>query len=181
MSNNSLTPPLYESLLAYVERRVGSQADAEDLLQQILLKVLATAPPKEEFFRPWLFRVAHNAVVDAQRKNARGPRAAATDPELMAAETSSETNATTEIAGYLVRLVEKLSEPDREALTMVEMDGQSQKDYAKDRALSYVTAKSRVQRARTRLRRELERHCVLELDGRGVPIACIPKSSNCCE
>ena len=84
------------------------------------------------------------------------------------------------ISGYLRTLLERMDEEDQEVLRAVDLGGTSQKQYASSRDLHYPTAKARVQRARARLKKELESHCRLELDGRGKPIACQPKSSDCC-
>jgi RNA polymerase sigma-70 factor, ECF subfamily len=175
-----LTDSLYDQLLAYVGRRLPNQADAEDLVQQVLLKVIARDPPRDELFAPWLFRVARNAVVDAYRAQSRSRRETADGVRELttAVEASTDTGA---IADYLVQLIAALQAEDRDALVAVELNGQGQKQFAADQQLSYSAAKSRVQRARKRLRRELEAHCELRLDARGVPVSCTPRRSSCCD
>jgi RNA polymerase sigma-70 factor (ECF subfamily) len=147
--------------------------------------------------------VARNAVIDATRRsrrvtnvpldeNTEGPtsvhswRAGDTSSESagcnpkdvrLTGEPATDTEA---IAAYLVTLLESLDESDREALRYVDLDNHSQRHFAQEHELGYATAKSRVQRARQRLRRSLEDHCSLELDGRGVPIACTPRKTGCC-
>ena len=87
-----------------------------------------------------------------------------------------------DLRGALEVLMARLSEQDQEALRAVDLDGFSQKEYADSLGLNYATAKSRVQRARKRLRREFERCCTVVLDRRGTPLACTPRhQSVCCE
>jgi RNA polymerase sigma-70 factor (ECF subfamily) len=54
----------------YALVRVESQADAEDVLQQTFLKMIEALPRYEERglpFAAWLFRIAHNAMLDVAR------------------------------------------------------------------------------------------------------------------
>ena len=78
---------LYDAYLARVYRyclaRVGNEADAEDLAEEIFLKVLGAIDGFEwrplgnserSPFAAWLFRIAHNHVVSFHRRAAvRGP------------------------------------------------------------------------------------------------------------
>ncbi|GAP11964.1 RNA polymerase sigma factor, sigma-70 family [Bellilinea caldifistulae] len=63
---------LYERYLVPVYRycyfRIGSQLDAEDLTEMIFLKAWENLPKKQvQSFRAWLYRIAHNQVVDYLR------------------------------------------------------------------------------------------------------------------
>lgn len=58
--------PIYR----YIFFRVGSQQDAEDLTEQVFLKAwenLAGYRITEAPFRAWLYRIAHNMVIDHHR------------------------------------------------------------------------------------------------------------------
>jgi RNA polymerase sigma-70 factor (ECF subfamily) len=68
-------------------------------------------------------------------------------------------------------LLASLGQADREALRLVEVDGVTQVDAARRLGLSVSGMKSRVQRARARLRAVVDACCRLELDRRGGLIA----------
>ena len=59
-----------DQLRRWLERRVRQPADAEDVLQQVFLKMADTPPMNvpNERIGAWLFRVARNALVDAGRR-----------------------------------------------------------------------------------------------------------------
>ncbi len=65
----------YEDIFDYVARRVGNFADAEDLTMQVFAKGLKAVSGYEDrghSVKAWLYRIAHNAVVDhfrAQRQS----------------------------------------------------------------------------------------------------------------
>jgi RNA polymerase sigma-70 factor (ECF subfamily) len=62
-----------------------------------------------------------------------------------------------------------LSPDDRAVLEQVELAGTSQAQMATEADVPASTIKSRVQRARLRLREHFERCCAIELDARGNP------------
>ena len=65
---------LYESLaprvLRFLRYRVSDPSQAEELLQQVFLQMIAALPryqPRGLPFAAWVFRIARNAVIDAGR------------------------------------------------------------------------------------------------------------------
>lgn len=69
---NRYFPRVYRYILA----RMGNTYDAEDLTEEVFLKVLDAIERfqwREAPFSAWLFRIAHNAVISQRRKEgARG-------------------------------------------------------------------------------------------------------------
>jgi RNA polymerase sigma factor (sigma-70 family) len=72
-------------------------------------------------------------------------------------------------------LVALLPSPYREAVTLTEIEGYTQKEAAEKLGTSLSAMKSRVQRGRERLRAALEDCCVVALDARGHVVACEPR------
>ncbi|MBM3133252.1 MAG: sigma-70 family RNA polymerase sigma factor [Chloroflexi bacterium] len=64
----------FDRIYRYVAIRVGTQTEAEDLTQQVFLNALESIPSyrwKGAPFAAWLFRIAHNQVIDHYRRFSR--------------------------------------------------------------------------------------------------------------
>lgn len=147
-----------DQLRRWLERRVRQPADAEDVLQQVFLKMAASPPldVPDEKIGAWLFRVARNALVDAGRK-ARVRRADA----LVAIETEAREDPTSRkgLTRCLEPMLKTLPETYAIAVRETDLHGRSQRELAAELGLSYSALKSRVQRGRRMLRDNLVACC----------------------
>ncbi|HLB75918.1 MAG TPA: sigma-70 family RNA polymerase sigma factor, partial [Candidatus Dormibacteraeota bacterium] len=65
-----------DSIYRYIYIRLRNQADAEDLTGQVFLKMIDALPGyrlQGVPFSTWLYRIAHNLVVDRYRRSGRTP------------------------------------------------------------------------------------------------------------
>lgn len=151
---------------AFVSARIRDPDAAEDVLQDVYLKIHSRVGSvrDEEKIGAWVFRVARNAVNDYYR--ARKPTAELREFPQAPPDPSKE-----EMEQGLSTAVRDMLEglpPDyREALYLTEYEGLTQKELAERLGIGLSGAKSRVQRARTRLKAMLLDCCHFELDRRG--------------
>ena len=162
---------LHTDIQAFVRRRVRDHADVEDVVQRVFLQVHRALPTLRDAdrFHAWLYQTTRRAIADHYR--APGRRLEATgDAEIEAlagATVPGEASALGALAACLHPLIDGLAPHDREALRLVELDGLTQADAAATLGISISGIKSRVQRARQRLRVAVETCCHVELDRRG--------------
>jgi len=159
-------------LRGWLRHRLGSTVDAEDMLQDLFIKAMRQG---ERFCaignaRAWLFEVARNAVADRlrlKREMIELPADLANEPDEVATVDS--------LVACLPRVLSELSPEDREAITLCDLEGLPQHEYARRRGLSLPGAKSRVQRARKRLREQLSQACQVRLDAAGQVSDFVPR------
>jgi RNA polymerase sigma-70 factor (ECF subfamily) len=63
-----------DAIFRYIFFRIGVSEDAEDLTEQVFLKAWEALPGYQSVGNPfssWIYRIAHNMVVDFHRKNSR--------------------------------------------------------------------------------------------------------------
>jgi len=165
-------------LRPYVARRVPP-ADVDDVVQETFVRVyrgLATLTDGERF-GAWVYRIAGSAIADHERRRARQPLASEPQTEEgpgLAATPDDDLEA--ELAECIALFVARLPSPYREAITLTELQGLTQKDAATMLGVSLSGMKSRVQRGRERIRRMFEECCELSVDGRGHVTECTPRS-----
>jgi len=64
----------FDKIYRYIVLKIGDRTEAEDMTQQVFLKALKSLPDykwKDVPFSAWLYRIAHNQVVDHYRKSGR--------------------------------------------------------------------------------------------------------------
>jgi RNA polymerase sigma-70 factor (ECF subfamily) len=160
---------LYDELHTFVRRRVRDDTDADDVTQGIFLKLYEALPNVREpqHVRAWAYRAARNAVIDYYRSRSRACREIFDEQLLETPAPDPDVAAAARLASCIPPAMQRLSPDDRDALERIDVDGQSQVAAARQLDLSVSGMKSRVQRARHRLKASLEQCCDVVLDRRG--------------
>ena len=113
----------HQSLYRFCLAILGSPEDAQDTLQNTMIKVLRALPGEERKIelKPWLYRIAHNESIELLRRR-RETREL--DPELAAPGTGlAEEAASRERLRLLLSDLDQLPERQRGALVMRELAG----------------------------------------------------------
>jgi RNA polymerase sigma-70 factor (ECF subfamily) len=162
-------------LRGFIAKRVRHPADVDDVIQDVFTRIHAGLGglKESEKLEAWLFQVARRAVVDSLRRRPVGEL-----PEDLA-EKEGDATLSTEVAGWLAPLMTLLPEEDQEALRLTDLGEGSQKDLASRLGLSATGARSRVQRARKRLKAALLDCCHIDMDRRGNAIGYRRKGGPC--
>lgn len=173
-------PPLRR----FLARRVPPGVDADDLVQEVFLRVVRGVATLRDADRPeaWLYQTARNALHDALRARLR--RDGRTDPletDLPAEpDAAGDRAAEAELAPCLTAMIARLAEPYRTAITLTSLQGVSQADAARRLAISFSGMKSRVQRGRAHLRQMLLTCCAIAVDVRGGVSDVHPREPGAC-
>jgi RNA polymerase sigma-70 factor, ECF subfamily len=153
-----LTRRYQHRLFAVCVRVLGSAPDAEDAVQETLLRLARHAADfrGESQLSTWLYRVARNVCTDRIRHEARRPSTPVDDLTQVGDEPVTEDlvgahDTATTIAGALAQLDER----SRTLLLLVGVDGLTYAEAAEVVGVAVGTAKSRVSRARAELGRLL--------------------------
>jgi RNA polymerase sigma-70 factor (ECF subfamily) len=147
-----------DRLRVWLERRVRQPADAEDVLQQVFLK-MAAAPPIDvpvERLGAWLFRVARNALIDFRRR-AQVRNTEPLDPEAPSHEEAAPGKRS--LVRCLEPMLQTLPAPYAAAVREADLLGRTQVEIASELGLSHSALKSRVQRGRKMLHDNLVSCC----------------------
>ena len=158
-------------LRAFIRRRVAEHA-VDDIYSDILLKLAARKNRLDtiENLQAWLFQIANNAVIDYYRKNAVEAKTLQhIKTEHFPEPTTQEKDglAAEELSHCIAPFIEQLPKQYREAIVMTDIKGLTQLEAAQHTGISLPGMKSRVQRARKKLKEALTNCCTVELNRRG--------------
>jgi len=160
-------------IFAYIKSKVSGPATAEDLTQETFVKVgraLAKGATPEHF-RGWLYQIARNAIIDFLVESRRFVplEDSALNREASNSEASDPDDGEfrKSLFSYTLNVIDTFPVEDREALVLTEIDGLSREELAAELKISLTAAKSRVHRARAKLRKAIEKCCRLVTDPYG--------------
>jgi len=145
-----------EPLLRFIRARGVPAGDAEDVLQESLLKALRAAPELHDDDRlvPWLYQIVRNAIADHFR---RYEREVEDDPDTdgrLASEAETRM-----LCQCVEALLPTLTPSYGEMLVAVELEGESMASAAARLGITRNNLKVRLHRARAQLKKRLEETC----------------------
>lgn len=166
MDHQSIWVELEPPLRRYIRKRVRSGHDADDLLQEVMVRIQRQRrlPPEGRRVR-WALRIAGNLITDHYRSQSLRQHASLGEMEPGAPEQTRP--AAADLSQCMLRLVNHLPRAYREALVLSDLEGLTQQAVAERMDLSLSGAKTRIQRARQQLRGLLLDCCEFEQNGRG--------------
>jgi RNA polymerase sigma-70 factor (ECF subfamily) len=171
LDSEAIWREFHDRLLAFIRRRVPSPEVAEDVLQDVMLRIHRHAAQLEpaSAVGAWVHRIAANAIADYYRGSSVGrelPAGSAVDPEGAIEPERDAPDVRAELADCISPLLGQLPPMYRKALTLCELEGLTQAEAAARVGISVSGMKSRIQRARRQLKQVLLHCCDVELDAR---------------
>jgi len=153
-------------LRRFIRRRVADDHTADDLLQDVFLRIHRNLPSLADADRlaAWVYQIARNILSDHYR---RIGQPAPLDDDVAETEADQPATCVCGAEHWLHELIGQLPEPYQTAVRLAEIEGLTQREIAERYGLSLPGAKSRVQRGRALLKEALDACCVFHADARG--------------
>jgi len=156
---------MHDPLCRFVCSRITDPQDAEDVLQDVFVRAfqqLGTVRDPERV-ESWLYQIARHRIIDLYRAR----RAWVALPETLPLEEELDDSIAADLAPHLQGALRSLAPRDQQALILADVHGLAQQDLAARAGISLSGAKSRVQRARQKVKAALLHCFVFERDRRG--------------
>ena len=179
MTTENLWETFHTGLRHFILQRIPDEQSADDVLQETFLKIhtrIATLR-NEDKLQSWMYQIARNAIADYYRQQ----KATVELPDALPVpeEPVFEDEVIKDLIPSVKAMVESLPATYREALILTEYEGLTQRELAQRLGLSFSGAKSRVQRAREKLKTMLLDCCHFEFDRLGKIIDYAPNCACC--
>ena len=177
ISSEAIWREFHTPLRAFIRRRVPDDQLADDLLQDVFLRIHSRIETLRDDTRlqAWIYQITRNAIADHYRAH---PALAPLSDELPAPQLERDDLAE-QLAPGIRQMLMTLPAVYREAFILTEVNGMSQVELARRLGISVSGAKSRVQRARAHLKRLLLECCHFEFDHLGGVVDYYPRI-DCC-
>ncbi len=155
-------------LLNFIKKRVDNTEDAEDLLQEVYIKLHENIDSlkDEEKMVSWMYQITRNTIYRCYKtcykvKNVEfeETHGGQIDPDIE--------NFNEEIAESMKNFIEELPNDYKEVIKLYEFEGYSHRDISKELDLKENTSKSKLKRGKERLKRLLDDCCVFQIDHYG--------------
>lgn len=163
---NTFNKDLYKFILSRVKDRDASK----DILQDTFIKIQKniSSLKDEKSLKFWIYRITYNSIMDYFRKINYDKNDFNDD---LGYEDKLDKNdnddKTSQLSECIIPFINKLPGIYKEALTLTEFKNYSQLELAEHLGISYSGAKSRVQRAKIKLREIFEDCCNITSDSYG--------------
>jgi RNA polymerase sigma-70 factor (ECF subfamily) len=171
-------------LKQFIRKRASNEYDADDILQDVFYKIHLHLSRLNDAHKieSWIYQITRHAIIDYYRNRKHESEL----PETGLQEENSvlmldSSDAHYELSKCLKLMVDHLPDVYREAIRLTEFQGMTQKEMGQQLGLSNSGAKSRVQRARSKLQEMLLACCQIDVDRRGTVLAYTPLNPNCAE
>jgi len=167
-------------LKSFIKRRVKNDQDVDDIFQNVFYKIYNSISSLREAYKihAWVYRIARNAITDFYRTQKSEEDISELTADI-ASDVEDELTANNEISQCLKAMIKYLPEQYKQVIVLTEFQNLTQKELAERMSLSVSGAKSRVQRARVKLKEMLLGCCHLEFDRLGNVIDYKHKCSDC--
>lgn len=156
------------TLLKYIKSKVSDEYAAEDILQEVFIKIYKNADQLSNpaGLKTWLYRITYNTIVDYYRKNNdRYVQLEEIGHNAVSGEREANMNA--EIANCLKFVLARLPERYREPLELFEISEMKHREIAEKLDITLSGSKMRIQRAKEQLRSALNECCEFRFDSYG--------------
>lgn len=143
-----------DAFLGFLEKRLPSREDAEDVLQQAFVRGIERAETVADTERSvaWFYSILRRAVIDWYRARAAAPARTSFDESCFPDDFERDAELKAALCRCVLGLAQALPKDYAEVLSAVDIDGGLVVDYAKSRGISAANARVRLFRARESLR-----------------------------
>lgn len=155
-------------LKTYIRKHIPDKYEADDILQEVGIRIQKNSSRIKDIanVEAWLYRIANNLIMDYFREAKKYSLIVNID-EISVQAIPEQDNYNQETAECLLKLVDYLPTTYKEAIIESDYKGKKQSLLGLKWGLSNSGSKSRIQRARKKLKTELLRCCEVKSDNAG--------------
>jgi RNA polymerase sigma-70 factor, ECF subfamily len=156
---------LNDHLLFFIRKRIKNKEDAEDILQDVYIKLHKNINNlnDEKKIVSWIYQITRNTINDCYKKCYRLKKVEFEEYHIELTHEEEE-NLNDEILISMKKIIEELPKDSKELIKLYEFEDMSHKEISKKLEIKENTSKSRLKRAKEKLKNQLDECCVFQID-----------------
>lgn len=165
-------------LYAFIFKKVNNKELAEDILMDVFIKIQTKLPDLKNLkkLKSWIFQITRNEIIDHFRSKSYNYEL---DENLEVFNEEENNYIKNSSYDWLRNFINVLPDKYREALISTDINKIPIKELAKNQGITYMNAKTRVQRGRKMLKQNLDKCCSFFVDKYGQILDIKNKISSC--
>ncbi|MGZ3449244.1 MAG: RNA polymerase sigma factor [Polyangiales bacterium] len=150
-----------DTFLAFLERRTGNRALAEDVLQDAFTRSISTETPLDDAdaVTAWFYRTLRNTLIDHARRADSRKRAYEAIARELDESFDPELDAKNRLCTCVSRIATGLEPKLAEVIRRIDVEGASIAEFAAEQGITANNARVRLFRARAALREQVKASC----------------------
>lgn len=164
----------------FILKKINSEQDADDIMQEVFIKIYnnISSLKDDKKVNAWVYQITKNAISDYYRRQGKSVKLVELS-ENLTNDLIEDTSFNYKIAECLEAMIDNMKDEYKQAILLTEFGNLTQIELSKKMGISISGAKSRVQRAKKKLKKTLLNCCNFEFDHFGNVIYYEHKSNNC--
>lgn len=177
MNTTQIWKEFSEELRGFITSRVNNHDIAEDILQDVFVKIHRKASDLSDSNKliSWIYQITRNTIIDYYRKKRLTLNMSFIPEELE----ETDVGLNPQFIKCLIPFIDRLPNIYREALNKTIYGDLSQKECAEELGITYTAFKSRVQRARQKLKSLFTQCCNIQSDKYGNIVSSTVDNCSC--
>ncbi|MCO4798777.1 MAG: sigma-70 family RNA polymerase sigma factor [Colwelliaceae bacterium] len=164
----------HQQLLMFIVKKVDSVDVAEDILQEVFIKVNQQIEQlrEQDKLASWLYMICRNAIIDYYRKNRNNnTQIFEANMDVFIGELSKR-HENESLHKCIATLINELDETYRQVIEDSEIFELKQAKIAERNHISLSATKSRIKRGKEKLKEKLKQCCIFEFSEQGITHHC---------
>ena len=156
---------LNKHLLFFIKKRIKTKEDAEDILQDVYIKLHKNIDTltDEKKLVSWIYQITRNTINDCYKRCYRIKKVEFEEYHIELTQEEEE-NLNDEILINMKKIIEELPKDSKELIKLYEFEDMSHKEISKKLEIKENTSKSRLKRAKEKLKNQLDECCIFQID-----------------
>lgn len=156
---------LNNHLLFFIRKRIKNKEDAEDILQDVYIKLHKNINSlnDEKKIISWIYQITRNTINECYRKCYRIKQVGFEDCHVEMTQEEEE-NLNDEILVSMKKFIEQLPVDSKKLIELYEFEDMSHKEISKKLEIKENTSKSRLKRAKEKIKNQLDECCLFQID-----------------